>query len=182
MSTPNANDVSIVLDVELLAWISASQSEYVSTARYLGAAAALWNSLGTSIEAFVPLWSEYSEKSNTDAVRALGEHRFRELFEQGRTEPHDLLGLPSATSTKSRRSDAKPLLTRREREVANLVSKGLTNKAIAAALVLSPRTVDGHVERVFTKIGVKTRAQVAVWIAEHGTETNAEADRHDSRK
>jgi non-specific serine/threonine protein kinase len=44
---------------------------------------------------------------------------------------------------------------------------GLTNKAIAAKLVLSPRTVDGHVERLFAKLGVTTRAQAAIWMAEH---------------
>ena len=60
-----------------------------------------------------------------------------------------------------------PALTRREREVAQLIAKGLTNKAIAAELVLPRRTVDGHVERLFAKLGVTTRAQAAVWMSRH---------------
>ena len=60
-----------------------------------------------------------------------------------------------------------PLLTRREWEVAELIAKGCTNKAIAAELVLSPHTVGGHVERLFSKLGITTRAQVATWLARH---------------
>ena len=59
------------------------------------------------------------------------------------------------------------LLTRREWEVAALIAKGYTNKAIAAELVLSPHTVGGHVERLFNKLGISTRAQVATWLAQH---------------
>jgi len=51
--------------------------------------------------------------------------------------------------------------------VAQLIAKGLTNKAIAAELVLSRRMVDGHVERLFAKLAVTTRAQAAVWMSRH---------------
>ena len=61
----------------------------------------------------------------------------------------------------------QPRLARRELDVARLIAKGLTNKAIAAELVLSRRTVDGHVERLFAKLGVTTRAQAAVWMSRH---------------
>ena len=63
--------------------------------------------------------------------------------------------------------EGAPLLTRREQEVAELIAKGYTNKAIAAELVLSPHTVGGHVERLFNKLGINTRAQVAAWLAQH---------------
>ena len=51
--------------------------------------------------------------------------------------------------------------------MAELIAKGYTNKAIAAELVLSPHTVGGHVERLFSKLGITTRAQVATWLARH---------------
>lgn len=62
--------------------------------------------------------------------------------------------------------DAGPVLTRREREVADHIAQGLSNRAIAEALVLSPRTVESHIEHIFTKLGFTSRAQVAVWVAE----------------
>jgi len=49
-------------------------------------------------------------------------------------------------------------LTAQEREIALLAASGLTNKQIAERLFLSPRTVGGHLHRVFPKLGVATRA------------------------
>ena len=55
-------------------------------------------------------------------------------------------------------------LTRRELEVARLVSEGLTNRAIAARLVLSERTVENHVARILHKHGLPSRTALAVWL------------------
>ena len=54
-------------------------------------------------------------------------------------------------------------LTRREREVVGLLARGSTNREIAEALVISERTVENHVSNVLGKLGLQTRAQVAVW-------------------
>lgn len=56
-------------------------------------------------------------------------------------------------------------LSRREREIAALVTEGLTNREIADRLFISERTVDGHMEHIREKLGVNTRAQVAAWVA-----------------
>src|SRR5262249_33760190 len=56
-------------------------------------------------------------------------------------------------------------LTRRERDVAVLVARGLSNGEIAGELVISPRTVETHVEHIMDKLGVGTRAQIAAWSA-----------------
>jgi DNA-binding NarL/FixJ family response regulator len=58
-------------------------------------------------------------------------------------------------------------LTERELEVLRHLSAGATNKAIAAELVLSVRTVDRHVSNIFTKIGVSTRAAATAYAHEH---------------
>src|SRR5205085_11169656 len=55
-------------------------------------------------------------------------------------------------------------LSRREREVAGLVARGLTNRQIAERLGIGERTVEGHLERVRSKLGMHSRTEIAVWI------------------
>jgi LuxR family maltose regulon positive regulatory protein len=50
-------------------------------------------------------------------------------------------------------------MTKREREILELMAQGLTNKEIAQRFVVSPRTVETHVERVLSKLGVGTRTR-----------------------
>lgn len=54
-------------------------------------------------------------------------------------------------------------LTGREAEVLRLAARGLTTKAIADALVISPKTAGHHIQHVYAKIGVSTRAAAALW-------------------
>ena len=52
-------------------------------------------------------------------------------------------------------------LSGREREIAALVAEGRTNREIGAEIFLSEKTVEGHLTRVFAKLGVTSRAEVA---------------------
>jgi DNA-binding CsgD family transcriptional regulator len=61
-------------------------------------------------------------------------------------------------------SSAGPL-TRREREIAGLIARGLTNRQIAAALHISERTAENHVQHILAKLGLHTRTQIAAWTA-----------------
>jgi DNA-binding CsgD family transcriptional regulator len=54
------------------------------------------------------------------------------------------------------------LLTRREREIAELVASGLSNREIANRLFISKRTVDAHVEHIFGKLEISSRVQLTV--------------------
>jgi DNA-binding NarL/FixJ family response regulator len=60
------------------------------------------------------------------------------------------------------------LLTSREREVAALVAHGLTNRQIAAKLVVTERAAETHVQNILNKLGFTSRAQVAAWAVERG--------------
>ena len=59
-------------------------------------------------------------------------------------------------------------LTGREREVAALIGQGMTNGEIAVELVLSKRTVETHVSRILSKLGLTSRGQVMRWAIDHG--------------
>jgi DNA-binding CsgD family transcriptional regulator len=61
-----------------------------------------------------------------------------------------------------------PGLTARESEVARLIARGLSNRQIAEALIISERTADSHVYRVLNKLGFTSRSQIAVWAVRHG--------------
>ena len=68
-------------------------------------------------------------------------------------------------------------LTPREIEVLSLVADGLSRDAIAKQLYISPKTVGTHVERVFTKLGVHTRAQAVAYAYQHGLLPTVSRDR-----
>jgi DNA-binding NarL/FixJ family response regulator len=59
-------------------------------------------------------------------------------------------------------------LSRREREVAVLITRGLTNRQIADALVIGERTVHTHVANVLAKLVLTSRTQIATWGVAHG--------------
>jgi DNA-binding CsgD family transcriptional regulator len=56
------------------------------------------------------------------------------------------------------------ILTPREREVAQLLAQGHSNRIIAKSMFVSVRTAEGHVERLRAKLGVATRAGVVKWV------------------
>ncbi|HEU0089950.1 MAG TPA: AAA family ATPase [Pseudonocardiaceae bacterium] len=59
-------------------------------------------------------------------------------------------------------------LSHREREIAELVAVGKTNREIAEALFMSPKTVEAHLSRIFAKLGVRARAAIGSRLAEEG--------------
>ncbi len=56
-------------------------------------------------------------------------------------------------------------LSRRELQVATLVSEGYTNREIGKSLFISERTVDNHVEHILEKLQFRSRAQIGAWLA-----------------
>ena len=107
------------------------------------------------------------------ALAALGRSSANELLLDAR-ERFMLLGAPlfvdladaarNARAPSVKQADVRfGATTRREREIAALVADGLSNREIAERLVLSERTVEGHVANLFNKLSVSSRTQVAAW-------------------
>jgi DNA-binding CsgD family transcriptional regulator len=78
-------------------------------------------------------------------------------------------GTAKGTASVARRSTttASGGLTRREREVALLIARGLTNRQIADALTIAEGTAGVHVDHVLGKLGFRSRAQVAAWAVKY---------------
>ena len=74
---------------------------------------------------------------------------------------------PAPTQQPARQS-ASDTLTAREREIATLVADGSSNRDIAEQLVISEGTVEVHVKHILGKLGFRSRAQVAGWVARQG--------------
>jgi DNA-binding CsgD family transcriptional regulator len=106
------------------------------------------------------------------ACRELGDHEGAELeldaarwgFQQLGAAP-DLAQIHALSQTKA--AKAAGGLTAREVQLLRLLAAGKTNRAIAAELVLSKRTVDRHVSNIFAKLGVNSRAAATAYAYEH---------------
>lgn len=61
--------------------------------------------------------------------------------------------------------------TRREREILQLVLEGRTNKAIATELQVCEKTIEFHLDRIYSKIGVRTRLLAGIWAIQQGIVT-----------
>ena len=70
--------------------------------------------------------------------------------------------------TTPRKVEASAQLTDREREVLRLLAEGRSNKEIARSLVVSERTVKGHVSNILGKLGLQDRTQAALYAVRHG--------------
>ena len=155
--------------LEALAWISAELRDARRAAVLMGAADGLAQTAGSPAIIHSDLVVHHEECVRTTR-QALGDRAFRAAHREGEQFGFDaaiayaLHERPPAGST--RETDAPAQLTKRERQVADLIGEGLTNQAIARRLVISPRTAQGHVEHILAKLGFTSRTQVAAWVAE----------------
>lgn len=161
--------LTVAVELEAQAWIAVGEGNAQRAAVLLAAAQALGRSVGSSSVLFHNLLPHH-EHCEQQIRQALGEHAIEAANREGATmnfEEAVVFALGEHTPPASPRSDHTTSLTKRERQVADLVSKGLTNKAIANELVISQRTAQGHVENILTKLGFTSRAQIAAWVVEH---------------
>ena len=144
------------------AWVAAGQGDHQRAAVLFGIADRAWTEVGATPDIAVSLpHKRYAKLART----GLGDAEFDRLWERGKAMPLDnglryALGEESASPT----APEHPL-SRREAEIALLVADGLTNREIAARLVIAPRTADTHVQHILGKLGFTKRTQIAAWVA-----------------
>ena len=159
--------IGLSLSLDLLAWTVAAEGRAERAAVLLGAAAALWQSFGHQLYGSAEWQARragYEAKSRTD----LGEPAFEMAYRHGTNlSRHDVLRYALDHVRPPRLPATTSVLTGRELEVARHVLAGLTNRDIADRLVVSPRTVEGHVGRILGKLGFTSRTQLAVWVERH---------------
>ncbi|MEU0567391.1 LuxR C-terminal-related transcriptional regulator [Nonomuraea sp. NPDC005983] len=155
--------------LEHLAWITAVDNPGRS-ACLLGAAQGVLQTMGASL--FSYLRTDH-DRCVAALHASLGEKRFTAMFERGAALTLDeavaeAKGERAKTASPASEAGHPDLtaLTPREKEVAALVAEGLTNREIAARLVISQRTAEGHVEHIMTKLGLTSRAQIAALVAQ----------------
>jgi predicted ATPase/DNA-binding CsgD family transcriptional regulator len=160
--------------LEGLAWNAAAAGEHQRAARLFGAAGRLWQSPGTpAAGALVHPHGRYEAQVR----QALGEAAFTTASQHGAALTTDqaiayaLAAKPAAAPPPPAVPGAPAVLTRRERQVADLLAQGLSNKDIAARLVIAQRTAETHVENILNKLGFSSRTQAAVWISGQRTST-----------
>ncbi|MGG7101727.1 ATP-binding protein [Rhodococcus sp. 24CO] len=162
--------------IESLAWTAAEQRDWKHTAVLLGAASMYWQKIGRPLIGFAGL-SRYHESTMEITRKALGDKDFDKSFQKGfvMTEVEAVAyALDEGPSAPTDSSAEAAQLTRREQQVAELVAQGLTNRSIAEHLFISPRTAQGHVEHVLTKLGFNSRTQIAAWVVSHAHEEESQ--------
>ncbi|WP_063044351.1 protein kinase domain-containing protein [Nocardia pseudovaccinii] len=172
VSSPTRSSVLAAFGLEALAWVVAD-SDGERSAILMGAAKKLWPRAG-GVSTIFPNLSHYHDQWDRETRRILGKRGFDAAFRHGQS-----MGMDAAVAyalgqqpNASQRFTAESKLTKREREIANLVAQGLTNKQIAAKLVISRRTAEGHIEHILTKLGFTSRAQIAAWIVDEARQDN----------
>jgi predicted ATPase/DNA-binding CsgD family transcriptional regulator len=159
--------------VEVLAWVATSGAAHARGARLLGVAESLWRLTGAT---FFPHLLDREEECRRSLEGALDRVAMSSLISAGARMGIEegvayAMGDSSVRTPRPTHTHSSTGLTRRQREIAELVADGLSNREIAARLVISQRTAETHVENILTKLGFNSRAQIASWVQElrHGS-------------
>ncbi len=168
------NKVGVAECLEGFAAVAGAAGQARRAAHLYGVADALRELTGTPVST--------TDRAEHDALlgrirQRLGEPAFAEEWITGRgAEVEDAVRMAVEFRVTDGTAEQTPLarelavLTPREREVAALVTNGHTNREIARELMVAERTVETHLEHIFHKLNLSSRAQVATWATRHALE------------
>jgi non-specific serine/threonine protein kinase len=173
--------------LEVLAWLAADGGRHERAAMLLGAAQAQSEQPGNRLGGNATM-EEFHQNAVRAVTASLGKTAYARLYAVGAASDIDWVVTIATTdndtpagypANRPARTAATPgatgagstgpagsatALTSREREIAGLVASGLSNRDIAARLVISKRTVDAHVNHIFAKLGLSSRVQLTLWL------------------
>ncbi|WP_190812860.1 ATP-binding protein [Saccharopolyspora pogona] len=162
------------LCAETLAWVATSENRHDDAAQLFGTAETIRREAGAPLLTF---FSHYHDECEQRTRHALGDDQYRHRYAQGADVSLEQAiayarGKPPRTEP-APRQEPRARLSRREREIAELVRQGMSNKQIASNLVISQRTAEAHVENILVKLGFTSRSQIAAWATEHDNTPHA---------
>jgi predicted ATPase/DNA-binding CsgD family transcriptional regulator len=141
----------------------AGKGDHVRAAELTGAGDAMWETLNAPLQ-MGPIYAEIRKDAAAKCRAALGDARFEAALGRGAAMSlAEAVALARGQVRAVASAEPRPL-TRREREIAALVAQGLGNRDIAEQLYLSKRTVDSHLEHIFSKLGFTSRTQLTNWV------------------
>jgi predicted ATPase/DNA-binding CsgD family transcriptional regulator len=154
----------LVWSVEVFAWAVLEDGDPQRAAVLLGATEARAADLGPAFHGFAGM-GEWHARYLRRAAEALTPATFRAALRDGaRLSIDELAAVALGASPEALPQERSALddsaLTPRKREIARLVATGRTNREIADELVIAPRTVDTHVQRILAKLDFTSRSQV----------------------
>ena len=184
LSLASESDYTLAIQFSLffLAWAAASREQPVRAARLWGAVEGMEEVYGVHVSPMV--LSSFNYEGCLAAARSqLDEEIWSGTWAEGKAMPleraleyalsegeeeHETPTLVAVPEQQQPPAADEPTerLTPREREVALLVARGLTNRQIASELSVSRNTVNNHVARILRKLGLRSRAQIATWVTE----------------
>jgi DNA-binding NarL/FixJ family response regulator len=152
--------------MEMLASSAALAGRASRAAELLGASEMLRQRIGAEKSRFT---HAHVEQARAKAEAILGEDRYAMAYESGSRLDREgavalALGKTPARQTGTPTDTSSNPLGKREREVADLIAEGLSNKEIASRLFLSERTVETHVYNILNKLGFSSRVSIASWV------------------
>jgi predicted ATPase/DNA-binding CsgD family transcriptional regulator len=156
----------LVMRMEMLASGAALAGRASRAAELLGASEMLRQRIGAEKSRFT---QAHVEQARAKAEAILGSGRYATAYEAGSRLDREgavalALGKTPDPHTSAPTDTSSNPLGKREREVADLIAEGLSNKEIASRLFLSERTVETHVYNILNKLGFSSRVGIASWV------------------
>jgi DNA-binding CsgD family transcriptional regulator len=159
-----------------LAVVAQAQGDLVRAARLYGCAEATLEPFGIPYYQYAFADETVLGRSIVAVLRGLGPQAFAAAWADGRRTPVEAMidralgrapfpGPPWPPGGGPNAGTGIGPLTRRESEVARLITQGLSNREVGKALAISERTVGAHVQHILNKLGFNSRTQVAAWVA-----------------
>jgi predicted ATPase/DNA-binding CsgD family transcriptional regulator len=168
LSLATGQRLAVARGLQAMAALASALGDAAQAVRLAGAAQAASEAIGGQPS---PSASRRLARLVDAANQNLGPEITSSLLAEGKAmNPHraaQLLTAPAPRTMPEKSEPAGPLSSR-EFEIATLAVGGLSNRQIADRLFIAPATVARHIANIFGKLELSSRAQLAVWMAEHG--------------